>query len=212
MSKSLGNFLIIKDILKQYHPEAIRLFLLSKHYRSPIDFSDQALNEAGAGLDKIYALLERAEKSAAGLPKKGSSGEYWDRFCEAMDDDFNTAQGVGILFDAVRSLNRLLDENREPISSNLKQKVLSGREDLYKMGHILGILNEAPPAYFEKKQHQALRQQSVDPAQIDQMVKERFEARKAKDWERADQIRAALSEMNIILEDHPDGTIWKIKG
>ncbi len=212
MSKSLGNFLIIKDILKQYHPEAIRLFLLSKHYRSPIDFSDQALNEAGAGLDKIYALLERAEKSAAGLPKKGSSGEYWDRFCEAMDDDFNTAQGVGILFDAVRSLNRLLDENREPISSNLKQKVLSGREDLYKMGHILGILNEAPPAYFEKKQHQALRQQSVDPAQIDQMVKERFEARKAKDWERADRIRAALSEMNIILEDHPDGTIWKIKG
>jgi cysteinyl-tRNA synthetase len=80
------------------------------------------------------------------------------------------------------------------------------------MGHILGILNEAPQGYFEKKQQQTLQRQSVNPAKIDQMVTDRFEARKAKDWERADQIRAALSEMNVILEDHPDGTIWKIKG
>jgi cysteinyl-tRNA synthetase len=212
MSKSLGNFLIIKDVLKQYHPESIRLFLLSKHYRSPVDFSDRALKEADAALDKIYALLERTEKRAPELPEAGASGGYWDRFCQAMDDDFNTARGLGILFNAVRRLNRLLDENNDPISSDLKQKVRSGCADLYKMGHILGILNEAPQGYFEKKQQQTLQRQSVNPAKIDQMVTDRFEARKAKDWERADQIRAALSEMNVILEDHPDGTIWKIKG
>ena len=96
MSKSLGNFLMIKDVLKVYHPEAVRVFLLSKHYRSPVDFSDKAIEEAGVSLDKIYALLERIDQ-IVGPPTivSGSGKAYWKRFCEAMDDDFNTAQGDG---------------------------------------------------------------------------------------------------------------------
>jgi len=211
MSKSLGNFLIIKDVLKQYHPESIRLFLLSKHYRSPVDFSDQALKEADAALDKIYALLERIGQAELSAVAADRTGEGWKRFCTAMDDDFNTAQGVGVLFDTVRSLNRRLDELSDRTPPDDKHAILIDAGDIQKMGRILGLFNQAPSVYFEKKQRRVLEEQAIDRALIEQLVNERFEARKAKDWARADQIRARLAAMNIVLEDRPDGTIWKIK-
>ncbi len=127
MSKSLGNFLMIKDILKSYHPEAVRLFLLSNHYRSPIDFTDKAMDEAGSWLDKIYATLERIKNTGIRIQESGvrsqesESGEYWKRFSEAMDDDFNTAKGIGVLFDAVRNINRILDEDPS-LDSDLQKR------------------------------------------------------------------------------------------
>jgi cysteinyl-tRNA synthetase len=198
MSKSLGNFLMIKDVLKIYHPETVRLFLLSTHYRSPIDFTDQALDEARMGLDKIYALLERIENKIGVKPDEAvEPGECWQRFSEAMDDDFNSARGIGILFDTVRSINRLMDQKSHYVDS-------------LRIGGILGILAEQPKIYFEKKQTRVLEQKSIDPGVIDQMIKERDEARKAKNWEKADQIRNQLADMNIIIEDRAEGTIWKI--
>jgi cysteinyl-tRNA synthetase len=211
MSKSLGNFKMIKEVVKVYHPETIRLFLLSNHYRSPVDFTDKSMDEASAGLDKIYALLERAENDFGSLAEDDSPQKYWDLFCEAMDDDFNTARGIGVLFDAVRTINRLLDQNKESALPDIKATIGSYRADLLKIGSILGILTESPKAYFDKKKSAAVDKKSIDTAMIDQMIKEREQARKAKDFSKADEIRKELENMNVLLEDRPDGTVWKIK-
>jgi cysteinyl-tRNA synthetase len=212
MSKSLGNFLMIKDILKSFHPEAVRLFLLSSHYRSPIDFTDKAMDEASAGLDKIYALLERVEENKE-LSEINNiePGNYYKQFCEAMDDDFNTARGIGVLFEAVRNINRLLDENKEGLSQDAIKDIISCKSDILKIGGILGIINESPKIYFDKKRSSGLEKRSIDPALIEKMIKDRTDARKAKNWEKADQIRKEFAKMNIIIEDRPEGTVWKVK-
>jgi cysteinyl-tRNA synthetase len=211
MSKSLGNFLMIKDVIKEYHPEVVRLFLLSNHYRSPIDFTDLAMDEARAGLDKIYNLLERLEQRIGLKPTTEiEPGNCWKHFCEAMDDDFNTARGIGILFDTVRNANRELDEYKESLPLESEKELQADHADILRIGRILGILTESPKTYFDKKRTDALKQQSLDPAVIDKMVQERTEARKSKEWEKADNIRNKLLEMNIIIEDRTDGTIWKV--
>jgi cysteinyl-tRNA synthetase len=213
MSKSLGNFQMIKDVLKSYHPEAVRMFLLSNHYRSPIDFTDKAMDESSTGLDKIYKLLERIEKRVGPLSgtEVDSKGAVWKDFSEAMNDDFNTARGTGVLFGAVREINRLLDEKLDNLSTEVEKTVKSGRADILKIGSILGMFSESPQTYFDNMKSFRLNKKSIDPAEVDKMVKERFEARKAKDWEKADLIRKQLEEMNIKLEDGPEGTVWQIK-
>jgi cysteinyl-tRNA synthetase len=207
MSKSLGNFLTIKDVLKAYHPEAVRLFLVSSHYRSPIDFSDKTISEAGSGLDRIYSLLRRIEdENKENITQKNTeSSDYWNRFCNAMDDDFNTAKGLGTLFEAVHDTNRLMDNE---YSQDIIAKV---RNDILKMGQILGILNESPNNYFLNKRANALKKDKLNPELIEKKIQERSEARNKKDWATADRIRKELEEMNVILEDRSEGTLWKIE-
>lgn len=211
MSKSLGNFLLIKDILKSHHPDSVRLFLLSNHYRSPIDFTDNAMEESEAALDKIYSMLKRVEEITDIIEKDITHypEDYWGKFCEAMDDDFNTAKGIGYMFDAVRHINRLLDENSNIIPNEIKTIINSIYADIRKMGDVTGILSEPAETYFNKKKTKFIEEKAVDPSSIDALVKERFEARKAKDWKKADQIRDKLSGMDIIIEDRPEGSIWK---
>jgi len=209
MSKSLGNFLLIRDVLKNYHPESIRLFLLSKQYRSPIDFSENAMAEWNTSLDKIYGLLERVEKTIKTDPGSVETGAYWKRFCEAMDDDFNTAQGLGILFEAVRNINRLLDEGKDPLPEDIQKEIDTARNDILKMGKILGVLAESPVEFFEKRKTAGLRKESIDPSEVEKLIQARKDARAAKDWDMADRIRIQLEEWNIVLEDRPEGTIWK---
>ena len=146
MSKSLGNFLMIRDVLKSYHPEAIRLFLLSNHYRSPIDFTDKIMDEATVSLDKIYAALERTEGV---IQRSEKTGDSWQKFAEAMDDDFNTAKGIGILFDAVRNINRLMDEHSGNIPDDSRKILEAELSDILKIGDILGILTESPKTFFK---------------------------------------------------------------
>lgn len=211
MSKSLGNFLMIKDMLKLYHPDSIRLFLLSNHYRSPIDFTDKAMEESEAALDKIYSTLKRVEE-LKDIKEKGSGHymeDYWVKFCDAMDDDFNTAKGIGYLFDAIRHVNRLLDENSKTIPDEIKIIISSIYTDTRKMANVIGILSEPAEIYFKKKKSKLIEKKDVDPSLIDALVKERFEARKAKDWKKADQIRDKLAGMDITVEDRPEGSIWK---
>lgn len=211
MSKSLGNFMMIKDVLKSYHPEVVRLFLLSNHYRSPIDFTDKAMDEARSGLDKIYALLDRIDETAGDPTTQDvETGECWKLFCEAMDDDFNTARGIGVIFDTVRNLNRLMDEDVDQLSTDAALTIQSARSDLLRAGNILGIMTEPSKSYFAKRRSESLRQQSIDLALVEKMVEERVAARKAKDWKAADQIRKQLLEMNVMLEDRPEGTVWKV--
>ena len=210
MSKSLGNFLLIKDIIKIYHPESVRLFLLSNHYRSPIDFNEKAMEEASGALEKIYTFLERVEDQP-GMPGKGNkeSGHLWQQFCDAMNDDFNTAQGLGVLFSAVRNLNRILDESGDQLSHKDWEQIKTGYSDVLEIGDILGIFKQSPKSYFEQKRQKGLKNESIDPKLIEKMVDERTEARKSKDWAKADKIRDELLDMNIILEDRSDGTVWK---
>ncbi len=210
MSKSLGNFMLIRDVLKSYHPEAIRLFLLSNHYRSPIDFSEKSMDEATTGLDKIYAALDRLGNCP--FPENGTlpeeTGGFWEKFCEAMNDDFNTAKGIGVLFETIRHTNRVLDENNS--DSDRFRQLPSVKKEIEKIGNILGILLENPHQYFKNKKSSAMDQASVQSDRIEEMIQERESARTAKNWEKADKIRKELEEMNIILEDRPEGTVWKI--
>jgi cysteinyl-tRNA synthetase len=210
MSKSLGNFLLIKDIIKMYHPESVRLFLLSNHYRSPIDFNEKAMEEASGALEKIYTFLERAgDQLGISAKVDNTAGQLWQEFCDAMNDDFNTAQGLGTLFSAVRNLNRILDESGERLSDKDAEQIKSGYSDVLEVGNILGILQCPPKTYFEQKRLKGIKEESIDPQLIEKMVHERTEARKSKDWAKADKIRAELLEMKIVLEDRADGTIWK---
>lgn len=214
MSKSLGNFLVIRGVLDRYHPEAVRLFLLSNHYRSPIDFADEYLKDAVSGLNKIYALLRRIEEKYGKIPtteKKLGNSDYWKRFCEAMDDDFNTAAGIGILFEAVRDNNRLLDGNNPTADPQMETRVLGLGAEMLRMGRILGILLMPPEVYFESKRTQSLQRRPMNPEQIEKMIAERKAARKEKDWAKADRIRTELEKMDVVLEDRADETIWKVK-
>ncbi|ETR74452.1 MAG: Cysteinyl-tRNA synthetase [Candidatus Magnetoglobus multicellularis str. Araruama] len=205
MSKSLGNVVLIKTLLQKYPAEAIRLFLLSSHYRSPIDFNDQAMHDAVSALNKLYAAIERIESSSIHADDS-KTGALWQKFCGAMDDDFNSAQAIGYVFDAVRQVNRLFDHNKI-LSSDQQNEICSIYQDIHKMGKVLGLLNQTPAEYANDQKQRMAGNQSVD--EIDQLVNERFQARKNKDWARADAIRDQLTAMGITLEDRADGSRWK---
>ncbi|MBU0992374.1 MAG: cysteine--tRNA ligase [Proteobacteria bacterium] len=214
MSKSLGNFKTIKDILKSYHPEAVRLFLLSSHYRSPIDFSDQSMDEATLNLEKIYTLLKRVSDIIDPLDKTEvtESGAHWIDFCEAMDDDFNSAKGIAVIFEAIRHMNRVLDDSSDQTSSQLVSQVAVIYRDIIRMTQTIGIAAERPDEFFKKKIRLAVEEKSVDVAVVERMIKDRNDARKAKDFTAADRIRDELQKMNIEIKDGPSGTTWSVAG
>jgi cysteinyl-tRNA synthetase len=201
MSKSLGNFLTVNDMLQKYHPDSIRLFLLSNHYRSPIDFSDENIKRADAGVEKIYSLAKRVAENNI-VSENQDTGKYFKLFCEAMNDDFNTAKGIGELFNAVKSLNKLLDKKRT------SKDIITLKNDIEKISDILGILSENPSLFFEKRNYAGLKDKDVDAKLIEKLISERNKARESKDWAKADEIRDKLSKMNIVLKDSADGTSW----
>ena len=209
MSKSLNNFLTVHDMLQAFHPEVIRLFLLSSHYRSPVDFSEEAMGDAASGLDKLYLALKRAGETRPDLPST-DPGAFWQEFCLAMDDDFNTARGLGTLFETARTLNRLLDEAENGHKTEADIAVTAG--DMRRMGHVLGILDTSPEDYFERRKSAAAEQGGIDPAEVDRLVEARRQARKDRNFAEADRIRDRLAEMKVVLEDRPDGTTtWKFE-
>jgi cysteinyl-tRNA synthetase len=217
MSKSLGNTTLIKDILEIYHPEAVRLFLLSNHYRSPIDFTDQSMKEASGNLDKLYGLLDRISDTYGNLPmvrltsnNMARYGQVWKDFFSAMEDDFNSAKGMAVMFEAVRKVNRLLDEVNDDTAFETKIQVEGLSSDILKVANTLGILREIPSEYFEKKKMDALELSAVDPVKIEEMIARRTSARKSKNFAEADKIRKELEDMGVIIEDRPEGTLWKM--
>jgi cysteinyl-tRNA synthetase len=214
MSKSLGNFLMIKEILKEYHPEGVRLFLLSNHYRSPVDFTHQAIAEAQVGLEKIYALLDRMTQSFGTYrPHQDQEppGALWTNFCESMDDDFNTARGLGLVFEAVRQTNRVLDGLQEAGRGQEPARLASVRADLMRVGAVLGICEETPTQFFEHRKTKALEREAIDESVVERLIAERAHAREQQDWARADEIRDQLASMNVVLEDRAEGTTWKVQ-
>jgi cysteinyl-tRNA synthetase len=209
MSKSLGNFTMIKEVLEEYSSEVIRLFLLSKHYRSPIDFSDDSMREISMGLDRIYAFLERLENSDISC-KVSKAGPLWDSFSEAMNNDFNSAKGLASVFEAVKKGNKLLDDTKGDLSSQIRDDLNVVYNDIKSLSGILGIFILKPADYFKAKKDKGLADRAVDPEKIEELIRKRTQARKDKDFSRADEIRDQLLEQKITLKDGPGGTTWKI--
>lgn len=228
MSKSLGNFFTIRQVLEKFDPETLRFFILSAHYRSPIDFSDQNLDEAQAGLERIYSCLAALDEALLGNPAPpepagaepltGAGPELQDklenlipRFCEAMDDDFNTAQALGVLFDVVRVSNRFLAETGgDPDQAGLSL-IAQARRRFDEVGQVLGLFGTNPAEWLERIKSSKADLIDLSPAEIDKLIVERAEARKAKDFKRGDEIRDMLLERGIQLLDSAQGTTWKVR-
>jgi len=212
MSKSLGNTTMIKDVLKAYHPEAVRLFLLSNHYRSPIDYNEQAMKEAAGNLDKLYTLLRRVSDEFGNLSIlrlqsfNNKFGDIFREFCAGMEDDFNSARGTAALFEALRATNRAIDEMTDENAFESKIEIDGLMVDLFKMANILGMLNENPFEYFDAKKEKA----GVDATRVEALIQERADVRKAKNFQRADEIRKELTAMGVAIEDGSGGTTWKM--
>jgi cysteinyl-tRNA synthetase len=227
MSKSLGNFFTIREVLKVVRPEVLRIFLLSHHYRSPVDYSDESLRDATAGLDRLYGLLQRIDEVLSGreAPAQVPVAELgegdralheavlalFNEFEEAMNDDFNTAEALGHMHRCVRQVGSFLHEGVEPRPGTLAV-LRYAAESLRRLGGVLGILKEDPAVYFGAKRQGALEGLGLDVAAIEAKIAERAEARKAKDWKRGDAVRDELLARGIVLEDGPKGTTWKVKG
>ncbi len=191
MSKSLGNFFTIRDVLARYQPEVLRFFLLGSHYRSALNYSDAALDAAREGLTRFYLALDRAGASSPATP----DSEFVARFDAAMQDDFNTPGAIAVLFELVRELNR----------AEQSARVASLAATLRHLGGVLGLLQDDPQAFLKGG---AVGEGPSD-ADIDALVQARLDARKARDFARADAIRAELTDAGIVLEDGAGGTTWR---
>lgn len=217
MSKSLGNVLNIRDILQEVHPEVLRLFLLSSHYRSPLDYNKTSIREAAVGLNRLYSSLAALDALEGGGPTEDSLPNALvnirHKFCEAMDDDFNTPRCLAMLFDAARTINRIAASAQNDPKSAPKKPVLDqiGSEILEVSRNVLGILREEPAAFVEESRKAGTHELKIDTETIKKLIDERTTARKQKDFKRADEIRAELRSYGIVLEDSSTGTTWKVR-
>ncbi len=200
MSKSLGNFFTVRDITKKYSPEVVRFFMLSAHYRNPINFSDVLMEQSKSALERVYTCIENTEFLKASAKDTELSAkekelfdkidEYKNKFIEAMDDDLNTADAIAAIFDIVYGANTTISAEHEN-SVKIIDKVL---DTISELGKVLGL-------FAEKREESA-------GEEIEALIKERTEARKAKNWARADEIRDELLKMGIVLKDTAAGVQW----
>jgi len=222
MSKSLGNFLTIRDILSNYHPEILRFFVFSTQYRNPLDFSESVMQDATSGLERLYECIaavdsldadngdKRAISSLASEDIKKIS-DLEDRFQTAMDNDFNTAQAQGIFFDTAKAINRSLKNLSAPAALGDIIILKNGASTLKKLADIMGLLREDARAFLAAKKQQSLQKIKIDETTIKILIAERDRCRIEKKWSRSDEIRDELLANNIVLKDGPDGTEWSVK-
>jgi cysteinyl-tRNA synthetase len=228
MSKSLGNEIVVTELLKRHDPETLRFFLLATHYRRPIDYSDERIEEIRRGLDGFYRFFERYERITRAsfyrleAPRKSAPfagaesfseflsevGKHRQDFLDCMDDDFNTGGAVGMLFELLSALNRFADaqqlESGQATAGGM-QAFQQGAAVIRELGQILGVF-ETPPRPQPQGQSALLN----DLMQL--FIELRAEARKGKNFALADQIRTRLGKLGVTLEDRPGGTDWRLEG
>jgi len=195
MSKSLGNFFTVREVLKRYAPEVVRYFILASHYRSPLNYSQENLDHAKSAMDRFYTALR-------GLPisvvSDAELGAYGKRFYAALDDDFNSAEAVAVLFDVARDANRLRAEGDMPGASRLAS-VLS------RLGATLGLLQADADGFLKGVSSNA----GLSDAEIDSLVEQRVVAKQTKNWKEADRVRDLLKAKGVVVEDFPHGSTWR---
>ena len=193
MSKSLGNFFLIRDVLQQFDPEVVRFFMLRAHYRSPINYSDSQLEEARTGLVRLYTAINTNEQHAS---KNLEPVAQWvKRFGEAMNDDFNTPEAIASLFDLASEINRASNANtKQELSQTLKH--LAG---------LIGLLQRSPNEFLQS----GTPHTGMSPAQIEEQIAARHAAKLTKNFKEADAIRERLLNDGVVLEDKPSGTVWR---
>ena len=187
MSKSLGNFAMLKDLFNSYHPEVIRYYLISSHYRSALNFDNESLGQARSALTRLYQALSLASSNESDI-----DGDSVKEFVNSMNDDLNTPEALSTLFRLARLINSSKDvQDRNKYSSTMKE-----------LGMVLGLLNDSPDVFFQYGAR-------LSDEEIEAQIKERNDAREAKDFQKADQIRDDLEAKGILLDDSSDGTTWK---
>jgi len=204
MSKSLGNIYTIREILERYEAATLRYYFLGSHYRSPIDFFDQGLEDAEKSMERIYETMDRLDRL---VPANGGTipdEAVLDEFRREMDEDFNTPRALAFIFDEIHALNRRLDEGK---TAGLSARVLAMKS----AGEVLGLFQEKAELFLRRKRERWMRNHGLSAQAIEELIQRRDRARSAKQWQEADRIRAELQERGITLEDTPGGTIWKVR-
>jgi len=204
MSKSLGNYFTIEEILQEHDPVAVRQLFLTSHYRSPGDFSKEALQEAARAAERIYETIERIACSGINWQNTVADASLMSSFCQEMDDDFNTPRALALIFDEVRSLNRLLDAKQ---NDGIAERAAT----LETMCEALGLLQDGPEGFFSRKKARWLRQQGFAEEEVQKAIAARNQARMNKNWREADRIRNELLAKGIVVEDTRGGTTWKVR-
>jgi cysteinyl-tRNA synthetase len=193
MSKSLGNFFTVREILERYRPEDIRYFILASHYRSPLNYSDQMLDAAGAALTRLYTALRGVDATESGEAGK----EYIQRFEKVMDEDFNTAEAVAVLFDLANQINKT--KANEPATASALAATLK------QLAGVIGLLQEDPDAYLKS----GGSADGLSDDEIESSIQQRAQAKADKNWTESDRIRDKLKEQGIVLEDKGAETSWR---
>lgn len=193
MSKSLGNFFTLRDVLKEYDAETLRYFLMSAHYRSQLNYSEDNITQARAGLERLYTALRGTDAGS----DTSLEDSFIERFNAVMEDDFNTPEAFAILFEVAKEINRESDAEKKLVLANT----------LRFLGGVLGILQSEPDAYL-----QGGSGVDDDVALIESLIRRRNDARATKNWAEADTARDKLNEMKVVLEDGPQGTTWRRGG
>lgn len=220
MSKSLGNFKTVRDILEDWLPETLRFFLLTRHYRSPIDFTMQAMQEAEKGEQRVYTALLEAEKNFDRANWKNTKIpqtiiKEWEelpiKFQEALDDDLNTAAAIGYIFANVKIINQLLENKNFRISCEAKNIF----EEFLKRAQIwqkeMGLFGQNPQTFLNELREIRIKRNKIDKGKVEDLLNKRKEARIAKDFALSDNLRNELEALGIICKDTPAGQIWDVQ-
>jgi cysteinyl-tRNA synthetase len=211
MSKSLGNFFTVREVLTKFDPEAMRVFLLNTHYRNPINYSDAVLVEAEKRLVYLYETLAKVDQLVQGVsPAEGAEDDLVERARTALDDDFNTAAVLGLLADAFTAANALADKKGKKTPDE-RARLARFARDARVVGQELGLLRRLPGEALSALRDRAAARRGIDKALVEARLAERADARKRKDFARSDAIRDELLAQGVAIMDGPQGTSWKVE-